>query len=177
MTSPGPPTTTPRRGVGSGLTAIGVVLVMTFVWWLVSGNGPQGPRGSDPTYAVPEESASAGRANVGSAASPGPKLTNPNGVRIDGFVLDGPTRLVLSYTSGDPECYGRIDTPEVLETDGSVTVTLTLVPPASPPDRCPDGALHEEVPVDLDTALGDRSVLDASFAQRVRVAPADEPSD
>src|SRR5215213_5402698 len=161
MTSSGaPPKTSPRRGVGSGVAAIGVVVLMTFVWWLVSGNGPQGPRGSDATYAVPDGSTSAAPADDSgqSVASSGPEQTNRNGVQIDGFVLQTPTRLVLRYTTGDPECAGRIDTPEVIETDGSVTVTLTLVPPANPPDRCPDPARQGTVPVDLDTALGDRSV-------------------
>jgi len=165
--------------VGSGIAAIGIVVVMTFVWWLVSGNGPQGPRGSDATYAVPDGPTSTGQRDGDSrrVSASGPELTNPNGVRIDEFSLQTPTRLVLSYTTADPDCAGRIDTPEVLETDGSVTVTLTLVPPASPLDRCPDLAMQETVPVDLDTALGDRSVLDGSFAQRVRVAPAGETSD
>src|SRR3954454_18121009 len=103
-----PPKTSPRRGVGSGVAAIGIVFVTTFAWWLVSGNGPQGPRGTDATYAVPAVPTSTGQRDESvSVRTSGPELTNRNGVRIDGFSLETPTRLVLSYTTEDPECAGR----------------------------------------------------------------------
>ena len=54
-----------------------------------------------------------------------------------------------------------------------MTVTLTLVPPEQPPDDpCPELAMLRTVRVDLDAKLGDRSVLDGSFTQPVRVREA-----
>ena len=96
-----------------------------------------------------------------------------NGVRIDGFVREGGTRIAVNYTAGLPECYGTLDTPEVLETDAAVTVTLTLVPPEGVAEGgCPDIAMLRTVRIDLDAILGDRSVLDGSLAQPVRVREA-----
>jgi hypothetical protein len=145
---------------------MGVVLVVVLVWWLLSGNGPQGPAGSDSRFAVPDSDVTGGP-----AAPEPPALSNENGVRIDGFVRERGSRIALNYTTGVPECYGTLDTPEVLETSAAVTVTLTLRPPEQPSDDpCPDLAMVDTVRVDLGSALGDRSVLDGSFAQPVRVS-------
>ena len=172
MTSaaPGPVATPPRRnGVGSGVIAILVVIAIVFGWWIGSGNGFSGPAGNDTRYAVPDVDA------TGPAGTTEPVPASENGVRIDSFVKESATLLALEYTTGVPECYGTLDTPQVLETDGAVTVTLTLVPPESPAERCPDLAQVSTVRIDLDSALGDRSLLDGSLAQpaRVREAPPD----
>lgn len=169
MTSTPPAAATPRRGgVGSGVAAIVVVLVMVVGWWIGSGNGFSGPDGNDARYAVPDADA------TGRATTTSPSPATENGVRIDGFVKESDTLLALTYTSGLPECYGALDTPQVLETDGAVTVTLTLVPPDEPPAACPDIARISTVRVDLDSPLGDRSLLDGSLAQPARV-PQTEP--
>jgi hypothetical protein len=140
-----------------------VVVVIVFGWWIGSGNGFSGPPGNDARYAVPDADA------TGPASSSEPVPTSENGVRIDGFVKESDTLLALRYTTGVPECYGTLDTPRVLETDGAVTVTLMVVPPERRPDRCPDIAKVGTVRIDLDAALGDRSLLDGSLAQPARV--------
>ncbi len=161
-----------HRGVSSGLTAILVVVVMTFAWWLFSGNGPGGgPRGTSgrpdivDVDAHPEEATG----SPGPVPTPSPpQLSNVNGVPIASFAVEAPRTLVLDYRSGPVRCAGALDTPEVLETDASVTVTLTLVPPSrSAPCRRP--AQARRVVVDLDTDLGSRSVLDGSYSRRVAV--------
>ncbi len=154
-----------KSGSASGLAAFAVVLVVVLLWWLLSGNGPQGPAGNDSRFAVRD-----GEATGDGSIAP-PAMTNQNGVRIDSFVLEATDRIALNYTTGAPECTGALDTPEVLETDAAVTVTLTLRPPEPPPDGpCPELAKLATVRVDLDAALADRSVLDGSFARRVLVA-------
>ncbi len=162
--SPVPAPPRRRSTAPTGIAAFGVVLVVVLVWWLLSGNGPQGPAGNDSRLAVPDSEV------TGSTATDPPAMSNENGVRIDGFVREGGARIALNYTSGVPECYGMLDTPEVLETSAAVTVTLTLRPPDQPSDDpCPDLAMLGTVRVDLGSALGDRSVLDGSFTQPVQV--------
>lgn len=161
-----------RRGVGSGLTAIVVVVVMTFAWWLFSGNGPGGgPRGTSGRSDIVDVDAHPMEATGSPGAVPTvapPTLSNVNGVPIASVEVEGPRTLLLSYASGPVRCAGPLDTPEVLETDASVTVTLTLVPPAGP-SRCRRPDEVRRVAVDLDTDLGSRSVLDGSYSRRVAV--------
>ncbi len=155
-----------RSSAPAGVAAIAVVIVMVLLWWLFSGNGPQGPAGNDSRFAVPDVDA------TGDAGEP-PAQSNTNGVRIDGFVRERGSRVALNYTTGVPECYGTIDTPEVVETSAAVTVTLTLRPPEEPSEEpCPDLAMLRTVRVALGSALGDRSVLDGSFSPPVRVREA-----
>jgi hypothetical protein len=160
--------------VSSGVVAILVATGAVLVWWVVSGNSFSGPDGNDARYAVPDVDATppAGEP-TGPATQVEPEMSNRDGVRIDGFVEEEGTRLALNYVTGVPECSGTLDTPEVLETDAAVTVTLTLVPPRTPGEPCPDIARNGTVRVDLDTALGGRSVLDGSFTQRLKVEEAD----
>jgi hypothetical protein len=148
------------------------VVVVVLVWWLLSGNGPRNPQGNGGRLAVPDSEV------TGDASADPPALSNENGVRIDGFVREGGSRIALNYTTGAPECSGTLDTPEVLETSAAVTVTLTLRPPEEPSDDpCPDPAVLDTVRVDLGSPLGDRSVLDGSFAQPVRVREAQRPHE
>jgi hypothetical protein len=173
--SPVPAPTPGRRRAPAGLAAIGVVLVMVLIWWLLSGNGPQGPAGNDSRYAVPDVDVTGDPAGDPAGGSTGaadaePAPSRENGVRIDGFVRGEGSGIALNYTTGVPECYGTLDTPEVLETSAAVTVTLTLRPPEPQPDApCPDLAMLRTVRVQLGAALGDRSVLDGYYAQPVRV--------
>ena len=167
-----------RGGVPTGLWAVAAVIATVLLWWLLSGNGPQGPAGNDSRYAVPDVDASAGPGDGGSGSGDAPDLANENGVRIDTFVRDDGGRIALNYVTGVPACYGTLDTPEVLETAAAVTVTLTLRPPEQPSDEaCPDLAMLRTVRVDLDAELGDRSVLDGSFAQPVRVRESDRVNE
>ena len=170
MEYPGPDSPAePRRraGVGSGGVALGAVVAMVLLWWVTSGNAFQGPEGSDDRYAVPDVEVPAPGTR---STTSGPEMSNQNGLRIEGYAPEeAGTRLVLSYVAGAEECTGSIDTPEVLETDGAVTVTLSLVPPEKPAVPCPGRAEPGTVRVDLDTPLGDRSLLDGSFSPRVRV--------
>ena len=163
---------TRRSTAPTGIAAISAVVMVVLIWWLLSGNGPQGPAGNDSRLAVPDTEV------TGDVSSDPPALSNENGVRIDGFVREGGSRIALNYTTGVPECYGTLDTPEVLETSAAVTVTLTLRPPEEPSDDpCPDLAMLGTVRVDLGSPLGDRSVLDGSFAQPVRVREVQRPNE
>ena len=155
----------PRSGrrVSSGAAAIVVLLAMCLGWWLFSGNGPSGPPGNAQLYAVPDETPS------GSTA---PSVAPPEGaVEIDGFVPEEGNHVALNYTTGARRCVGRLDTPQVLETDAAVTVSLMLVPPTSPPPprRCGEVVELHTVRVDLDAPLEGRSLLDGSRPQPVRV--------
>ncbi len=163
-----------RRGVGSGLTAIVVVVAMTFAWWLMSGNGPGGgPRGNSGRADVYDIDANPQVATGAPVPTPAPlEITRVGGVALEGYVLPDPARLDVTYASGPPRCAGTLDTPEVLETDASVTVTLTLVPPAEKQTGCGsglDGQVDRHVVIDLDSDLAGRSVLDGSYSRRVLV--------
>jgi hypothetical protein len=151
---------------------MGVVIVVVLIWWLLSGKGPKNPQGNGGRLAVPESEV------TGEVPSDPPALSNENGVRIDGFVREDGTRIALNYTTGAPECDGTLTTPEVLETSAAVTVTLTLRPPEQSSDNpCPDLAMVGTVRVELGSPLGDRSVLDGSFAPPVRVSEVQRPNE
>jgi hypothetical protein len=161
-----------RSAAPTGLAAMAAVIVVVLVWWLLSGNGPRNPQGNGGRLAVPDSEV------TGAVPSEPPALSNENGVRIDGFVREAGSRIALNYTTGAPECSGTLTTPEVLETSAAVTVTLTLRPPEQPPeDPCPDLARLSTVRVELGSPLGDRSVLDGSFAQPVRVTEVQRPNE
>src|SRR5687767_2144972 len=98
---------TPPRGRGpvtSGAFAMVLVLVAVVGWWLFSGNGPQGPRGNDSRYAVPDVDVTAGRSG---AASPAPEPTRPGAIRIDSYVVEDELRLAVNYRT-DASCADSI---------------------------------------------------------------------
>ena len=96
---------------------------------------------------------------------PVPKQTNRYGVPIESYYLLDPRTLLLRYTIGVPECYGTIAEPKVGETPGSVTVTLTRVPPPPLDEHvaCIEIALLKTVKIRIDAPLAGRAVLDGSF--------------
>ena len=68
--------------IGPTAFAMALVIFAVGVWWLLSGNGPQGPGGNDPRYAVPDVDVSAPSEPVEADSDPEP--TVPGAVRIDG---------------------------------------------------------------------------------------------
>lgn len=150
-----------RRTVTSGAGAFALVLLAVLGWWLFSGNGPQGPSGNDARYAVPDVEANA--ANGG--ASPSPRPPVPGAIEIDSYVVRDQLRLGLNYRS-TPSCADALDTPRVIET--GTTVTITLSTDAS---GCQDPVERRTVVVLLDSPLDGRAVLDGSRSPQVRVEP------
>ena len=155
-----------RARVTSGAFAMALVILAVGVWWLLSGNGPQGPAGNDPRYAVPD-------VDVSAPSEPGPTDAEPAGdatpavpgaVRIDSYVVLDELRLSLNYQVEG--CAPEIRSPRVLETDASVTITLVA------DTSCTRGNLGSErhsVPVLIDSPLDGRAVLDGSTSPLVRV--------
>lgn len=160
------PATRARRS--SGLGALVMVLLAVFLWWWFGGNGPMTPTTNSERLA-PSDSATVGSASDTSPYRPQQPL--PDTVQADGFTLEAPTRLRVRYTVGAPECVGTLETPEVVENDASVTVTLHLDAHDKPSGACREIALVQEVVVDLDVPLGGRSVLDGSFPLAQRIPP------
>ena len=151
--------------MGSGAAAFAVLVLMLLGWWLASGNGPGGPPGSASRLSRP------GSATVPVTQGPAvPPRTVPLGLPLVGWRESGRT-LELTYRRGDDRCFGRLATPRVRESDVAVTITLFREPPAGSSARCPLTTTGT-VLVDLDGAVGDRSVLDGSYVdRRVRVRP------
>jgi hypothetical protein len=145
---------------------VAVVVIAVFVWWWFGGNGPMTPMTNSERLAPSDSPGS-----LSPAEPAGPQQPLPDTVQVNGFALDAPTRLRLRYTVGTPECVGTLETPEVVENDASVTVTLHLNAADKPPGPCQEIALVEEVSVDLDVPLGDRSVLDGSLPHAQRIPP------
>jgi hypothetical protein len=150
--------------VGSGAAGFGVLVAMLLGWWLFSGNGPGGPPGSASRMTEP------GSATIPPTVTSAPLRTVPLGLPLVSW--DGEdTQLSLTYRRGGDGCFGALATPRVTESDVAVTITLLREPPSGAPARCPFTTTGT-VSVDLDTPVGDRSVLDASYVdRRVRVRP------
>lgn len=165
----------PQRRLTSGATALVLAVVAVFVWWFASGNSPFAPRGNGETLPQPQ----GGVTPPADASGGGPELVGDAAVPLESFVtLDG-SRIALNFTTGDPDCVGDLDTPRILENDGSVTVTLAVVP-LDPDAVCPTIAVPRTLVIDLDGPLDGRSLLDGSYAPPIRVEPTtrtNEPVD
>ena len=120
---------------------------------------------------MPQTEATAAATGTDTVVPPSP-TPQRGSVAIDGFVPEEGNHVALNFTSAPERCVGTLDTPQVLETDAAVTVTLTLIPPESPPRRCPEPTEQHTVRVDLDAPLEGRSLLDGSRVQPVRVEQA-----
>ncbi len=149
--------------MGSGAAGFAVLIAMLVGWWLFSGNGPGGPPGSASRMESP------GTAPLSPTSSATVLRTVPLGLNLVSWSQDG-TTLHLTYRRGDDSCFGSLATPRVDESEVAVTITLLHEPPEGA-GRCPF-TTTDEVDVDLDGPVGDRSVLDGSYTdRRVRVRP------
>lgn len=145
----------------SGLTAVAVVVVAVLGWWVFSGNGPQGPSGNDARYAVPDVEATGAAPD---AAGPEPY---PGTLRIDSYVPRDELRLSVNYRT-DARCTA-LETPRVIESDVSVTITLSVEDEGGTP--CADPVERRTLGILLDSPLDGRAVLDGSVSPQVRVEP------
>lgn len=137
------------------LAVIGVSVAMS------SGDGTRPSGASGP--AGPSSAGSDSDAHVVAPRSQQQRIDVPLTLPIQSYVLLAPDRLQVRYTTGVPECYGRLDRAVVTESPSRVVVTLRLRPAPTPADQpCPDIALVEDTEVHLDSPLGDRRVLDGS---------------
>jgi hypothetical protein len=155
-----------RRPVTSGALAMGLVVAAVFVWWLLSGQGPQGPAGSESRYAAADDTL----ATTTPAGETSFEPTSPDGVRIDSYVAQDALRIGLNYRF-EPDCV--LQRPRIFETSAAVSITLTASP-GEPSVRCGERSPGEEqhtVVVLLSSPLDGRSILDASVAPHVRVEP------
>ena len=161
--------------------AVAVVVLFVGVRALMSptedsaGSPPVAGGGSS---AVPgDPGSSSAEPPAGADPSP-PQSTNPMAVVIDSFYKYDERRLAINYTIGVPECYGTIAPPKVVETEQSVSVTLTRIPPKdlSKDTACIEIALLKSVDLTLETPLAGRTVLDGSF-DGAEVRPGSAPAD
>lgn len=152
----------PRRS--SGLLAIVAVIAFVLMWWLLSGNGPQGPDGNDPVLAVPDVDASG---EPGAGTTPVPVALSA-GLRVTSYDVRDGDELTVEVEVPRGTC-PEVLAPRLVESEVSVTVTVThsTEPGCRPTAR----ALTDTVMVRLDSPLGERAVLDGALAQRVRVEP------
>lgn len=165
--------------------AVAVVVLFVGVRALMSptddspGTPPVAGGGSEPSgSAVPgDPGSSPAEPPPGTDPSP-PQSTNPMAVVIDSFYKYDGRRLAINYTIGVPECYGTIAPAKVVETEQSVSVTLTRIPPKdlNKDTACIEIALLKSVDITLETPLGDRTVLDGSF-DSAEVRPGSAPAD
>lgn len=140
------------------------VIAFVLMWWLFSGNGPQGPEGNDPVLLAPDVDASG---DPDAASSPVP-VALENGLRLRAYAEQPGDRIELGLMIPAGTCPDLL-TPRVVESEVAVTVTLTH---STDPDCTPLAAPEQEtVSVLLEGPLGDRSVLDGALAQQVRVEP------
>ncbi|QIK66041.1 hypothetical protein G7072_06540 [Nocardioides sp. HDW12B] len=154
-----------RKGRPTGLLAMAAVIAFVLLWWLFSGNGPQGPDGNDPVLAVPDVDASA---DAGSSEGPVPVALS-NGLRLTSYVVTDGDRLDLDVAVPRGTCADLLS-PRLVESEVSVTVTVTH---STEPDCSPTARdLTDTVSVRLDSPLDGRAVLDGALAQQVRVEPA-----
>ena len=174
------------------VAAAAAVLAVVAVMWLQQPDDSGGFAGSPPPS--PDGSSvpgSSGSGAPGSPGSPGPDVPDggltpapgpdlppaPDSQAIDSYFAYDASRLALNYTTGVPECYGKIGEPIVEETEAAVTVTLPKIPPKSSGDvACIDIALVKSVDIVLATPLGDRQVRDGS-RDGATVKPGSAPNE
>ena len=165
--------------------ALAVLLVVAAVWWSQQPGDEVAPGASStpPTVAEPSEPGGGSTGDPGEPPVPGmtpePGPDSPPPVAgtqaIEGYFLRDERTLALNYTTGVPECYGKVGEPRVEETEDAVIVTLEKSPPKNTRDVvCIDIAYMRSVDVTLESPLGDRVVLDGSREQTV-IARADSP--
>lgn len=153
-----------RKGRPTGLLAMVAVIGFVLVWWLFSGNGPQGPDGNDPILAVPDVDASG---DADSSDGPVPVALS-NGLRLTSYVVVDGDRLEVDVAVPRGTCPDL--SPRLVESEVSVIVTVTH---ATEPGCTPTARdLTDTVSVRLDSPLDGRAVLDGALAQQVRVEPA-----
>ena len=168
-------TTGLRRWLVPVAAALGVLLVIGVLLWQ---RGPDETRDAGAAgYTPPGADGSGVPGSPGSGVprspgTPGDDLTpvpppdvppRPDTQVIDSYYAYDDTRIALNYTTGVPECYGKVGEPVVEETADAVTVTLPKLPPKQRSDiACIDIALSKSVDVVLDAPLGDRVVRDGS---------------
>jgi hypothetical protein len=153
------------------MAALVVAAVLVGGWWLTQ---PRPGAGGGVAAGEPgpvDHAADPG--NDQQAIGGGPVL-DKGAVRVDSYVGRG-QRLVVTYTSGVPECYGEVAVGEVEERGDAVVVTLRAVPPAEPAEQCIDLAVTGTLAIHLAAPLGDRHVLDGGFRPEVLVRPAERP--
>ncbi len=183
--------TGPGRWLVPLLAALAVLALLAVFWQQRPGSsgGDTGAAGSS----GPSEPAGVAPGSPGSGVpgSPGPDLPDgdltpapgpdrppgPGQQAIDSYYAYDATRLGLNYTTGVPECYGKVGEPVVEETAAAVTVTLPKIPPKQRKDVvCIEIALSKTVDVVLDAPLGDREVRDGSRGGAV-VEPGSSPGN
>lgn len=166
----------------AALAVLAVVAVGAVVWTGTNGDGGSGDVGfgSAPSGGASSEPGSPGTGAPGDDLTPAPAPETPPGPHtqaVDGYFPRDARTLALNYTTGVPECYGKVGEPLVEETADAVTVTLPKLPPKSTRDVvCIDIALMKSVNVTLDAPLGDRAVRDGS-RDGAKVSRADAPYD
>ncbi len=163
---PAPVEPVPRRTRRpTGLLAMVAVIGFVLMWWLFSGNGPQGPDGNDPVLAVPDVDASG---DADSSDGPVPVALS-NGLRLTSYAVVDGDRLELEVDVPRGTC-PDLRSPRLVESEVSVTVTVTH---ATEPGCAPTARdLTDTVSVRLDSPLDGRAVLDGALTQQVRVEPA-----
>lgn len=152
----------PRPRRSSGVLAMLAVIGVVLIWWLFSGNGPQGPSGNDPGLLAPDVDAS------GDTSPSAVPLAGANALRLTSYVEQA-EGLQLRLTVPAGEC-PELLTPRVIESDVAVTVTVLH----AENDGCQVAGrdLPATLTVALDSPLADRAVLDGALVQRTRVEPA-----
>jgi hypothetical protein len=176
-----------RTGPGRWLVPLGAALAVLVVLVVVvrqlgsGGSDEAGPAGSG----QPSDQASVAPGSPGPdlpdgdlTPAPGPDLPpGPDTQVIDSYFEYDETRLALNYTTGVPECYGKVGEPVVEETPDAVTVTLPKLPPTQKGDvACIDIALSKSVDITLDAPLGDREVRDGA-RDDAEVSPGSSPGN
>lgn len=128
-----------------------------------SGGGSPGEPGTampaDPPSDVPSPRSEP--SGVAPRVQPSISADSPLAVPVQSYEVLAPDRLQLRYTTGVPECSGRLHRAAVAESENRVVVTLLMRAGTAPASRpCPEVAVVRDVVVDLAAPLGERTVVD-----------------